>query len=76
MMTRRCNIRILEETKYTFKSVRRSLTPHTTASISRALRAAQDAAGAGRCAEMHRHAQDARAALDSRLDALLGPRRR
>lgn len=75
MMTRRCNIRILEETKYTFKSVRRSLTPHTTAAVSRALRAAQAAASRGRCAEMHRYAQDARGLLDRRLDALLGTRR-
>ena len=73
-LPRRCNIRILEETSHTFRSVRKSLTQHANASISRALRAAQAAAGAGRCAEMHSHAQAARSVLDSQLDALLGRR--
>lgn len=75
-LLRRCNIRILEETSHTFRSVRRSLPQPANASIARALRAAQAAAGAGRCAEMHAHAQAARAVLDSRLDALLGARSR
>lgn len=74
-LPRRCNIRILEETSYTFRSVRKSLPQPANAAISRALRAAQAAAGAGRCAEMHSFAQNARAVLDSRLDALLGSRR-
>jgi hypothetical protein len=73
-LPRRCNIRILEETSFTFRSVRRSLPQPANASISRALRAAQNAASAGRCAEMHQHAQSARAVLDSRLDMLLGRR--
>lgn len=75
MPPRRCNIRILEDTGHTYRGVRSSLPHQTSAAISRSLRAAQAAASRGHCAEMHRHAQAARATLEKRLDALLGPRR-
>jgi hypothetical protein len=75
-MPSRCNIRVLEDTCHTYRSVRRSLPHQTSTAIARSLRAAKAAAGRGHCAEMHRHAQDARAKLERKLDALLGPSRR
>ena len=74
-MPSKCNIRVLEDTMHTYHGVRRSLPHQTNAAIFRALRAAQDAANRGHCADMHRHAQDARFKLERRLDALLGPAR-
>lgn len=75
MPSRRCNIRILEDTGSTYRGVRSSLPHQTSAAISRSLRAAQAAAQRGHCAEMHRHAQAARGLLERKLDALLGRRR-
>jgi hypothetical protein len=73
-LPRRCNIAILEDTGATYRGVRKSLPSQTNAAISRSLRAAQAAAQRGHCAEMHRHAQDARATMERRLDMLLGRR--
>jgi hypothetical protein len=72
-----CNINRLQDTLDTYHGVKRSLPHQTAAAVARALRAAQAAANRGHCAEMHKHAGTARAALDRRLDMLLGrPRRR
>jgi len=73
-LPRRCNIAILEDTGATYRGVRKSLPSQTNAAISRSLRAAQAAAQRGHCADMHRHAQDARAVMERRLDMLLGRR--
>lgn len=76
-MTRRaCNLRLLEDTAETYRGVARSLPPPTRASVTRALQAARAAANRGHCADMHRHAQTARATLERRLDVLLGRGRR
>jgi hypothetical protein len=74
MPSRRCNIRILEETGQTYRGVRDSIPHQTSTAISRSLRAAQAAAQRGNCAEMHRYTQAARATMEKRLDALLGRR--
>ena len=72
----RCNIRVLEATTGTYQGVARSLPPATKRSVAQKLQAARAAAQRGRCAEMHKHAQAARAVLERRLDALLGARPR
>lgn len=71
-----CNITRLQDTLDTYHGVRRALPHQTAAAVSRALRAAQAAANRGHCAEMHKHAGTARAALDRRLDMLLGRSKR
>jgi hypothetical protein len=77
MPSRSCNTRILVATADTYRGVARSLPAPTRASIVRALSAARVAAERGRCADMHKSAQAARAKLNLRLDMLLGrPRRR
>lgn len=75
MSSRRCNLRLLQDTASTYHSVSRSLPPPTRASVSSALRNAQAAANRGHCADMHKNAQHARGLLERRLDALLGRRR-
>jgi len=74
--SRRCNIRLVDDTAQLFHSVRRSL-PHPTArAAQKYILAANTAARQGQCAQMHAHAQAARGLLERRLDAMLGPPRR
>ena len=75
MSRRMCNVRLLQDTMDTYHGVSRSLPAPTRTSVSNALRNAQAAANRGHCADMHKHAQAARATLERRLDALLGRRR-
>lgn len=75
-MTRRCNIRLVEDTSTLYHSVRRSLPRPTVAAAHRSLILANTAARSGQCAEMHKHAQHARGLLERKLDALLGRGRR
>lgn len=74
-MTRRCNVRVLEDTAETYRGVSRSLPSPTRRSITSALQAAREAAYRGNCADMHKNAQHARGLLERRLDVLLGRRR-
>lgn len=76
MSARRCNIRALETTADTYQGVAKSLPPPTRRSVAKALQAARGAALRGRCADMHKYTQTARAVLERRLDALLGARRK
>lgn len=74
MPARPCNIRILQDTDRNYRGVRGHLPRQTAAHVERSLNVARAAASAGRCSEMHRHTQDARAVLDQLLDMLLGRR--
>lgn len=76
MPSRRCNLSLLQDTVATYHGVSRSLPAPTRRSITTAIHNAQAAANRGHCADMHRHAQQARATLERRLDNLLGSRRR
>ena len=76
MPPRRCNVTLIEDTTRMFHSVRRSLPIGTATAIKKSIIASNTAARNGRCAEMHKYAQNARGLLERRLDALLGSRRR
>lgn len=73
---RSCNTRLLSDTIKTYRGTAHHLPKPAKVRVAKALRAAETAAKAGRCADMHKHAQTARETLNTRIDELLGTSRR